>query len=92
MQVDLGCTGTKGGPVTNEHAQVLDFDDAPIVGLYAAGNTMAAPPAWRYGGAGGTIGPALVWGHRAALHAVSSRSGEHAVTRVERRTVIVDGT
>jgi hypothetical protein len=78
VQVDLGCTGTKGGPVTNEHAQVLDFDHAPIVGLYAAGNTMAAPTGMGYGGAGGTIGPALVWGHRAALHAVTSRIGSNA--------------
>jgi hypothetical protein len=49
---------------------VLDVDGDPIDGLYAAGNTMAGPTGMAYGGAGGTIGPALVWGHRAAAHAV----------------------
>jgi 3-oxosteroid 1-dehydrogenase len=36
-----------------------------IPGLYAAGNAMAAPTGMVYGGAGGTLGPALVFGYRA---------------------------
>lgn len=75
VSVDLGCTGTKGGPVTNTNAQVLDLERRPIPGLYAAGNTMAAPTGMGYGGAGGTIGPALMWGHQAARHAVSGLLG-----------------
>ncbi len=71
VRVDIGCMGTKGGPRTNADAQVLDLDGRPIAGLYAAGNAMAAPTGMAYGGAGGTIGPALVWGHRAAAHAVA---------------------
>jgi hypothetical protein len=54
---------------------VLDLDGEPIPGLYAAGNAMAAPSGMAYGGAGGTICPALVFGHLAAVHAVTAQSG-----------------
>lgn len=72
VRVDLGCTGTKGGPRTDADARVLDVDGDPIPGLYAAGNTMAGVTGMAYGGAGGTIAPALVFGHRAARHAVGA--------------------
>ncbi len=71
VQVDVGCSGTKGGPRTDRNGQVLGVDGKPIPGLYAAGNAMAAPTGMAYGGAGGTIGPALVWGRLAATHAVA---------------------
>ena len=57
--------GTKGGPRTTVDGAVLDVDDRVIEGLYAAGNVMAAPTGMVYGGAGGTLGPALVFGYRA---------------------------
>jgi succinate dehydrogenase/fumarate reductase flavoprotein subunit len=75
VSIDIGCTGTKGGPMTDVDAQVLDLDGNPIAGLYAAGNTMAGVTGMAYGGAGGTIGPALVFGHRAAAHAVKATAG-----------------
>jgi 3-oxosteroid 1-dehydrogenase len=78
VQVDLGCMGTKGGPRTDANGQVLDVDGRPITGLYAAGNAMAGPTGMAYGGAGGTIGPALVWGHRAAAHASRAPVGATA--------------
>ena len=49
----------------NNGARVLDLDGRPIPGLYAAGNVMASPFASTYGGAGGTLGPAMVWGYLA---------------------------
>jgi succinate dehydrogenase/fumarate reductase flavoprotein subunit len=41
---------------------VLDVDGDVIPGLYAAGNAMASPLGMTYGGAGGTLGPAMVFG------------------------------
>jgi succinate dehydrogenase/fumarate reductase flavoprotein subunit len=75
VAVDIGCMGTKGGPRTDGDGRVLDVDGDPIAGLYAAGNAMAGPTGMAYGGAGGTIGPALVFGHRAAAHAVGAPIG-----------------
>ncbi|MCC7049150.1 MAG: FAD-binding protein [Alphaproteobacteria bacterium] len=55
--------GTKGGPRTNEHGQVLRPDGSRIAGLYAAGNVMANPIGSKAVGAGTTIGPVLTWGY-----------------------------
>jgi len=60
--------GTSGGPRTDVNAAVLGYDGLPIPGLYAAGNAMAAPTGMVYGGAGGTLGPALVFGYLAGRH------------------------
>jgi 3-oxosteroid 1-dehydrogenase len=57
--------GTKGGPRTDVDGNVLDVDGEPIAGLYAAGNAMAGPTGMVYGGAGGPLGPAIVFGYRA---------------------------
>lgn len=62
IRVHPGAMGTKGGPLTDERARVLDVDGRVIAGLYAAGNAAAAPYGMTYGGAGGTLGPALVGG------------------------------
>ena len=64
VELVSSCLGTKGGPRTTIDGQVLDVDGCPLPGLYAAGNVMAAPTGMIYGGAGGTLGPALVFGFR----------------------------
>lgn len=56
--------GTKGGPRTTVDCEVLDVEGRLIPGLYAVGNAMAAPTGMVYGGAGGTLGPAMVFGYR----------------------------
>jgi succinate dehydrogenase/fumarate reductase flavoprotein subunit len=71
----LSDLGTKGGLRTDVDARVLDADDRPIPGLYAAGNTMAAVSGTTYPGGGNPIGASLLFSHRAALHMVRSRQG-----------------
>jgi len=68
MPQTLGCLGTKGGPVTNEDAQVLDLHDRPIPGLYACGNVMSNVFGFSYPGPGATLGSGLTFGYRAGRH------------------------
>lgn len=77
IEVHPGAMGTKGGPKIDGHARVIDLDGDAIPGLYAAGNVMGAPFAMTYGGAGGTLGPALTAGYLAGRH-VSRRKAERA--------------
>lgn len=69
VEIRSGALGTKGGPRVDQDARVLDLDGEPIPGLYAAGNVMASPFGMTYGGAGGTLGPAMVFGYLAGQHA-----------------------
>lgn len=69
-----GDLGTKGGLRIDPQARVLDKNDQPIAGLYAAGNTSASIMGRSYPGAGGTIGPALCFGFLAAEHAAQTNS------------------
>lgn len=57
--------GTKGGLRTDAAARVLDTTGAVIHGLYAAGNTMAAPSGTTYPGGGNPIGTSMVFSHLA---------------------------
>ncbi|MGD6979059.1 MULTISPECIES: FAD-dependent oxidoreductase [Citricoccus] len=65
VQLHSSTLGTKGGPRTTVRSEVLDVDGEVIPGLFAAGNVMAGPTGMVYGGAGGTLGPALVFGYLA---------------------------
>jgi 3-oxosteroid 1-dehydrogenase len=71
LPIESGALGTKGGPKIDEFARVIDLDGEPIPGLYAAGNVMASPFGATYGGAGGTLGPAMVFGFLAGRHATA---------------------
>lgn len=68
MRLDAGDIGTKGGLLTNAHAQVVRPDGSAIPGLYAIGNTSASVMGTAYPGAGGTLGPAMTFGYIAAHH------------------------
>lgn len=69
VEIESGTLGTSGGPRTDTSGRVLDHAGEPIPGLFAAGNVAAAPTAMAYGGAGGTLGPILVFGRLAGLTA-----------------------
>lgn len=71
VEIESGTLGTSGGPRTDTTGRVLDHAGEPIPGLYAAGNVAAAPTAMAYGGAGGTLGPILVFGRLAGLAAAA---------------------
>lgn len=57
------------GLATNADGVVLDDQNCPVTGLYACGNDMASIMNGTYPGPGITIGPAMVFGYRIALHA-----------------------
>lgn len=78
IPVRVGSVGTKGGPQTDQHARVLDIDDQVVPGLYAAGNTMASVFAMSYPGGGSTLGPAMVFGYLAGMHASNELSRHRA--------------
>jgi 3-oxosteroid 1-dehydrogenase len=63
----LSDLGTKGGLRTDTAARVLDLSGNPIGGLYAAGNTMAAPSGTAYPGGGNPIGTSMLFSHLAVL-------------------------
>ncbi len=69
VAIRIGALGTSGGPRTDERGRVLARGGGAIPGLWAAGNVMAAPTATVYGGAGGTLGPAMTFGYLAGRDA-----------------------
>jgi succinate dehydrogenase/fumarate reductase flavoprotein subunit len=65
------------GLATDTDARVLAADGSPIPGLYACGNDMASVMGGSYPGPGTTLGPAIVFAWRAALHARGARAVAH---------------
>ena len=72
IKIEQGSLGTSGGPKTDARGRVLAQRGGTIEGLWAAGNVMAAPTGMVYGGAGGTIGPALTFGWIAGRDAANA--------------------
>jgi 3-oxosteroid 1-dehydrogenase len=75
VPINLGDLGTKGGLKADAFARVIDHNNRPIPGLYAAGNNSGSPFGNCYPGAGGTIGPALTFGYVAANH-IAAQAGK----------------
>ena len=67
VRIVPGDLGTKGGLRTDTRGRVLREDGTVIAGLYAAGNASAPVMGRTYAGPGATLGPAMVFGHLAAL-------------------------
>ncbi|MGX1811112.1 FAD-dependent oxidoreductase [Nocardia sp. NPDC055321] len=76
VPVTVGAMGTKGGPRTDRDGRVLHVNGSVIPGLFAAGNAMAGVTGRAYGGAGGTLGPGMVFGFRAGHAAATGKSAE----------------
>lgn len=74
--------GMAAGITTDKHARVLHENGHPIEGLYACGNDMHSVMNGAYPGPGITLGPALVFGYFAALHACrpTASSGQTGAT------------
>lgn len=68
---EIGCSV---GISTDPDCRVLDSANAPIAGLYACGNDMGSVMSGAYPGPGTTLGPAVVFGWRAAMHAAGRLS------------------
>lgn len=75
VEIVPGSLGTFAGLVTNEYAQVLDQNNAPITGLYAVGNDMNSIMRGHYPSGGITLGPAMAFGYQAAQHIVEQAKG-----------------
>jgi succinate dehydrogenase/fumarate reductase flavoprotein subunit len=74
--------GTCVGLSTDGDGHVLDGSGAAIDGLYAVGNDMASLFRGVYVGPGITLGPALVFGYRAAMDLAKSPAGADSRRRV----------
>ncbi len=72
VAMHAGTIGTRGGPLTDVDGRVLDVWGAVIDGLFAAGNVAASATGLMYPGAGGTLGLALTFGHRAGRAAAAA--------------------
>ena len=89
-RVVLGDLGTKGGVVTDADARALRHDGTVIDGLYSAGNNSASVMGTTYPGPGSTIGPAAVFGLRAARHMAGSTVPIPALSVAARTKVTSD--
>jgi tricarballylate dehydrogenase len=75
--VTCGITFTFGGVRIDTESRVLDGNDAPIPGLYAAGETVGGLFYYNYPGGTG-LAAGTVFGRRAGRHAATARRGEAA--------------
>ena len=83
FKVVIGDLGTKGGVVTDADGRALREDGSVIEGLYSAGNNSASVMGRTYPGPGSTIGPAAVFGLRAARHMARQRRAEESGMEIQ---------
>jgi succinate dehydrogenase/fumarate reductase flavoprotein subunit len=69
-----GVIDTKGGPMTDINARVLDHAGNPVAGLYAVGNCAAAASAEGSWAAGATLGPMITFAWLAGRHVAATRA------------------
>jgi len=67
--------GVSAGLATDADGRVLDASGGAIAGLYACGSDMASVFMGTYPGPGTTLGPALTFAYRIAMHAAAAAPG-----------------
>ncbi|CAN7377848.1 fumarate reductase [Arthrobacter sp. Leaf337] len=90
MEVVNGAFGTNGGVATDGLARVLDVDNQPIAGLFAAGNTTENAYAAGYPGAGATLGPIMTMGYLAG-RTITGQSPDYRPAEQNEATVELVG-
>lgn len=75
VPVVAGITFTSGGLLVNANAQVLDQDEQPIPGLYAAGSTAGGLQGGPRGGYVGGLAEAFTFGVLAGEHVAATVAG-----------------
>ena len=70
LRIVAATLGTCIGLKTNGNAAVLDAANKPIPGLFACGNELASAMRGTYPGGGVTLGPAVVFAHRAVAQVI----------------------
>lgn len=68
--------GVSAGLATNPDGRLLGANGEPIPGLYACGNDMASVFMGTYPGPGTTLGPALTFAYRIAMHAAGGAGAD----------------
>ncbi len=81
MPVYPSVLGSSVGLKTDADSRVLGTDAQPIAGLFACGNDMASIMRGHYPGPGITLGPALVFGYRAAMAAAGKSQAVYSSIR-----------
>ena len=81
LEVVNGAFGTSGGVGTDGNGRVVDVDDIPIPGLYAAGNVADSPYASGYPGAGATLGPLMTLAYLAARDVVDQAATQRSASK-----------
>ncbi|UZE52073.1 FAD-dependent oxidoreductase [Rhodopseudomonas sp. P2A-2r] len=66
---------SSAGIATDENGRVIAQSGGPVPGLYACGNDSVSVFRGTYPGPGATLGPALVFGWRVAMHAARHEYG-----------------
>ena len=78
---------TSAGLSADVDGRALDGNGSPIPGLYACGNEVASIFRGTYPGPGTTLGPAIVFGWRAAMHAAGKPFGGTPSPAAENKTM-----
>lgn len=74
VRIYPSAVGTRGGPTITTDGQVVDEKSVPIPGLYAAGNAAACFHGVTMIGGGATVMSGMIFGRRAAMHALGRRA------------------